>query len=84
MLELGRYKNKFHKDIGIYAKKKGINLFLGYGSLTEHAIKGFGEKGIFFDSENDLKKYLKQNITSKDVILIKGSRGMRMERFINV
>ena len=84
MLELGRYKNKFHKDIGIYAKKKGINLFLGYGSLTEHAVKGFGEKGIFFDSENDLKKYLKQNITSKDVILIKGSRGMRMERFINV
>tara|TARA_B100001175_G_scaffold134469_1_gene114300 strand:+ start:5992 stop:7332 length:1341 start_codon:yes stop_codon:yes gene_type:complete len=84
MLELGRYKNKFHKDIGKYAKKKGINLLLGYGNLTEHAIKGFGEKGIFFDNESDLKRYLKQNITSKDVILIKGSRGMRMERFINV
>ena len=35
-------------------------------------------------SEDELKSYLKRKITSKDVILIKGSRGMRMERFIDV
>jgi UDP-N-acetylmuramyl pentapeptide synthase len=44
----------------------------------------FGKKGIFFDNEDLLKDYLKKNITSKDVILIKGSRGMKMERFTNV
>ena len=43
-----------------------------------------GKKGIFFDNEESLKSYLINNITSKDVILIKGSRGMKMERFINV
>ena len=84
MLELGRYKNKLHKEVGKYAKKKGIDLLIGYGSLTKHTINGFGKKGIFFNNDKDLKEYLKQNITSKNVILIKGSRGMRMERFKNV
>tara|TARA_B100001175_G_scaffold311678_1_gene316459 strand:+ start:6295 stop:7635 length:1341 start_codon:yes stop_codon:yes gene_type:complete len=84
MLELGRYRNKLHKEVGCYAKKKGIDVLLGYGTLTKHTIDGFGKDGIFFKNAKDLKAYLKQNITSKNVILIKGSRGMRMERFKNV
>ena len=84
MLELGKFKKKFHKEVGEYAKVKGINVVLGYGKLVKETIKVFGKKGIFFDNEDLLKDYLKKNITSKDVILIKGSRGMKMERFINV
>ena len=84
MLELGTYEKKLHKEIGKYAKAKGINKLLGYGNLTKQAIDIFGKNGIFFEKEDDLKDYLKENITSKDVILIKGSRGMKMERFIDV
>ena len=84
MLQLGRYKNKLHKEIGKYAHTKGINILLGYGDLAKQATDSFGKNGIFFKKEEDLKAYLKENITSKDVILIKGSRGMKMERFINV
>ena len=84
MLELGKYKKKLHKEVGEYAKANGINIVLGFGELTKETIKAFGKKGIFFDSEESLKSYLINNITSKDVILIKGSRGMKMERFINV
>tara|TARA_B100001109_G_scaffold98895_1_gene80677 strand:+ start:263 stop:1603 length:1341 start_codon:yes stop_codon:yes gene_type:complete len=84
MLELGRYRNKLHREVGKYAKKKGIDVLLGYGSLTKHTTDSFGKEGIFFEDENALKAYLKQNITSKNVILIKGSRGMKMERFKNV
>ena len=84
MLELGKYKKKLHKEVGVYAKANGINIVLGFGELTKETIKAFGKKGIFFDNEESLKSYLIKNITSKDVILIKGSRGMKMERFINV
>ena len=84
MLELGRYKKKLHKEIGQYAKIKGIDIFIGFGELAKHAVDGFGNKGLFFKEELDLKNYLKQNILKKDVILIKGSRGMKMERFVNV
>ena len=84
MLELGKYKKKLHREVGEYANAKGIDVLLGYGDLTRHTIKSFGDYGFHFENEDDLKNYLKKNITSKDVILIKGSRGMRMERFINV
>ena len=65
-------------------KKRGINIILGYGDLTKYAVDGFGKKAIFFKDEENLKSYLRENITSKDVILIKGSRGMKMEKFKNV
>lgn len=84
MLELGRYKNKLHKEVGEYAKSKGINKLIAFGNLTRHSIDGFGKNGIFFNDETKLKNYLRKNITSKNVILIKGSRGMKMERFIDV
>ena len=84
MLELGKYKKKLHREVGEYANAKGIDVLLGYGDLTKHTIESFGDFGFHFENEDDLKNYLKENITSKDVILIKGSRGMRMERFINV
>ena len=83
-LELGKYKKKLHKEIGKYAKEKGIKTFIGYGKLAKEMVKGYGKRGFFFENEEGLKNYLKTNVTSKDVILIKGSRGMRMERFINV
>ena len=84
MLELGRYKNKLHKEVGEYAKSKGIRKLIAFGNLTRHSIDGFGKNGIFFNDETELKNYLRKNITSKNVILIKGSRGMKMERFIDV
>jgi len=84
MLELGRYKNKLHKEVGEYAKSKGISKLIAFGNLTRHSIDGFGKNGIFFNDETKLKNYLRKNITSKNVILIKGSRGMKMERFIDV
>ena len=84
MLELGRYKNKLHKEVGEYAKSKGIRKLIAFGNLTRHSIDGFGKNGIFFNDETKLKNYLRKNITSKNVILIKGSRGMKMERFIDV
>ena len=84
MLELGRFKNKLHREIGEYAKIKGINHLLGYGNLTKETVKSFGKGGLFFRDKEELKDYLKKNIKSKDIVLIKGSRGMKMERFINV
>ena len=84
MLELGKYKKKLHREVGEYAKAKDINVVLGYGELAKETIKAFGKKGIFFNEEESLRDHLKKNITSKDVILSKGSRGMKMERFLNV
>jgi UDP-N-acetylmuramoyl-tripeptide--D-alanyl-D-alanine ligase len=84
MLELGRYRKKMHADVGQYARRKKVDVFLGFGELTKYAVSGYGKNGSFFNNENDLKKFIKENIKSGDIVLIKGSRGMKMERFINV
>ena len=84
MLELGINRKKLHKDVGEYAKAKEIKVLIGFGKLAREIVRGYGKNGIFFEKEDELKSYLKRKITSKDVILIKGSRGMRMERFIDV
>ena len=57
---------------------------LGFVYLIKNTNNSFGNGGLFFKQEEDLKRFLKENVTAKDVILIKGSRGMTMERFINV
>jgi UDP-N-acetylmuramyl pentapeptide synthase len=82
-LELGRYKNKLHKEVGEYAKSKGISKLIAFGNLTRPSIDGFGKNGIFFYDEIKLKNYLMKNIPSQNVFLIKGSRGMNLPRFID-
>ena len=84
MKELGRYRKKFHKEIGEYAKIKNIDLFLGFGDLAKHSVDSFGSSGIFFNSKIALTEFLRSEISKKDYVLLKGSRGMRMEEFINI
>jgi UDP-N-acetylmuramoyl-tripeptide--D-alanyl-D-alanine ligase len=84
MKELGRYSKKFHKEIGEYAKIKKLDLFLGFGDLTKYSVDSFGSSGIFFNSKIALTEFLKSEVSKKDYVLLKGSRGMQMEQFINI
>ena len=84
MKELGRFRKKFHKEIGEYAKIKKLDLFIGYGDLAKYSVDGFGSSGMFFKSKIALTEFLKSEISEKDYVLLKGSRGMRMEEFINI
>ncbi|MDB4029942.1 UDP-N-acetylmuramoyl-tripeptide--D-alanyl-D-alanine ligase, partial [Gammaproteobacteria bacterium] len=56
----------------------------GYGDLAKHSVDSFGFPGIFFRSKTALIEFLKSEISKKDNVLLKGSRGMRMEEFINI
>jgi len=84
MLDLGRYRKKFHTQIGEYAKMHGVDILLGIGDLTKHSVKSFGLKGYFFKSKEDLKYFLECNISEKDTLLLKGSRGMKMEQILTL
>ena len=42
-------------DFIIYAKKKGIDNFLGFGNITKVYVDAFGKNGFFFNGEKDLK-----------------------------
>jgi UDP-N-acetylmuramoyl-tripeptide--D-alanyl-D-alanine ligase len=84
MLELGKQSASYHKQIGRYAADMGIDIILAVGDHTKYSVNEFGKNGFFFECEKELKDFINNNVKSKDIVLLKGSRGMKMERFINV
>ena len=88
MLELGAASEEMHRKIGMLIATIGVNaLFLqgDYSSITAAGAKegGLAPENIFFlsDKENGID-YLKAHLKKGDWILVKGSRGMKMERIV--
>ncbi len=82
MLELGKDTEKMHREIGEFAKRLNISRMFGFGPLTKFAIQGFGENGIHFADKPSLIHSLTKSASTDSTILIKGSRGMRMEEVV--
>jgi UDP-N-acetylmuramoyl-tripeptide--D-alanyl-D-alanine ligase len=82
MLELGEDSIKFHKEIGKHLKKSGIDLVLTYGQLSGAIIEEFGIGGLHFVDKNLLADKLLKLTEKNDVILFKGSRGMKLEEVV--
>lgn len=85
MLELGKYTIDEHKKIGREVKKIANLLFtVGPRSkfIAEEAREtGFNPKNIFeFSTSDEAKLEVQKKIKEGDLILIKGSQGMRMEK----
>jgi len=87
MLEIGEYAPEAHRRVG---RKAGeiADLIFTIGSrakfIAESAIKnGFDEKKVFqFDVSEDAAKAVQRQIKQGDVILVKGSRAIKMEKII--
>lgn len=83
MGELGDDAEAMHAEIGRYAKAHGIDAMYALGTHTKAAIKAFGESGRHFDAIEQLVTALQADTSEQDIVLIKGSRFMQMERVVN-
>lgn len=84
MLELGDYSIKAHQELGKRIAKLPIDIFIGVGPLMDFAVKECNSKAIHAES-NEIAGYkLKETIQEGDIVLIKGSRGMKMEKVTNI
>ena len=87
MLELGRFSVEQHKEVGRKAAQC-VSLLVTVGfrarDIAEGALQaGMPESAIMqFEDAAKAGKYLEEVITPGDVILIKGSQSMRMERTV--
>jgi UDP-N-acetylmuramoyl-tripeptide--D-alanyl-D-alanine ligase len=81
MLELGKSSSKEHAESGKLVKKLGFKNLYTYGNEAYNIFKGAkGVKNNYFFSDKDtLIEFLKLNIAKQDLIMIKGSRSMKME-----
>ena len=87
MLELGIYTKEEHEKVGVRAVGVVDRLFL-VGPRAEFigaaALEnGFQEDNLFyFNDASECGKYLQQYIEPADVILLKGSQGIHLERAV--
>ncbi|MCZ6820964.1 MAG: UDP-N-acetylmuramoyl-tripeptide--D-alanyl-D-alanine ligase [Calditrichaeota bacterium] len=84
MLELGEQATEQHARIGKALPQFHIDVFYAYGPLAAEALtaaQATGKKIIarHFEHKDDLAAALKAEMQPHDVLLIKGSRGMKME-----
>ncbi len=87
MLELGKGEEYFHKEIVKFIKRANVDFLISLGKLSKITALQVKEgkicKEVFIsDSCDEVKDILKKIIEPKDLVLIKGSRKMGMERII--
>ena len=77
MGEVGEQGPEFHREVGAYARAKGIAQLYALGEASREAVRAFGAGARHFDTPEELIAA----VNGKS-ILVKGSRFMRMERVV--
>jgi UDP-N-acetylmuramoyl-tripeptide--D-alanyl-D-alanine ligase len=85
MLELGDAAEAAHREVGAAAARLGIGLLIATGPLARHVVAGAVAAGMAGDrvleagSTAQAAKLLRERTRPGDTVLVKGSRGMKME-----
>jgi UDP-N-acetylmuramoyl-tripeptide--D-alanyl-D-alanine ligase len=79
MRELGADSGRLHREMGEYARQRGIDRFWGVGEELAPAVAAFGEGGVHFADREQAIAALPGQFDGSDTVLVKGSRGAAME-----
>jgi len=88
MLELGDKSEYFHRMAGVLVAKSGADGLLTFGEYSKYALAEAGASGMHRKNlwhcatPAEAARILRRVAKKGDVILVKGSRGMKMERVI--
>lgn len=86
MLELGAEQSEIHIKTGKEVAGKGIDLLIGVRGLGKELVEGATSAGLqnalFIENSELTGEYLADEIKPGDVVLIKGSRGVRTEKVV--
>ena len=89
MLELGETSERAHRDVGEYAAEAGFDAVAGLGEggrLVSDGARGAGmspEAAPSFRSADELAAFLAEWLKPGDVVLLKASRGVRLEGILD-
>lgn len=86
MLELGQSSAALHGACGKTAADAGIDIVLGVRGEASHLVEAANKAGIeaiFFSTPEEAGVWLRENLHAEDIVLLKGSRGVRLERALD-
>lgn len=78
--ELGNDVEKIHVNMGLEAKKAGVDRMWTVGKYTQLSTNAFGDKAEHFNCVADMQAQLKEALTDDVTCLIKGSRFMQLDK----
>lgn len=85
VLELGENSQSMHEEVGAYLNNKAIDVLYTYGDEARF-IFNTGQNEVptaqHFDDKSELIKEWKTIVKENDKILVKGSRGMKLEEVV--
>jgi UDP-N-acetylmuramoyl-tripeptide--D-alanyl-D-alanine ligase len=87
MLELGAITDEAHREVGRAVAALPADELVGVGRAMQLAIEAAREAGLaearHLTTFEDTVAHLLKRLVAGDVVLVKGSRGMRMERVVD-
>ncbi|HET9679912.1 MAG TPA: UDP-N-acetylmuramoyl-tripeptide--D-alanyl-D-alanine ligase [Gammaproteobacteria bacterium] len=83
MRELGAREALLHTEAGRQAREAGVQRLFTLGELSQNATQAFGRGAEHFTDVEALLATLTHALSSGMIVLVKGSRGMRMERVVS-
>lgn len=86
MLELGDYEESIHQEVGAYVVEKNIDEVLCVGKASLYVIEKAKELDFHnvyhFDNNQLLNQYLDELLEKDDIVLVKGSNGMKLKEVV--
>jgi UDP-N-acetylmuramoyl-tripeptide--D-alanyl-D-alanine ligase len=83
MLELGRYSESAHRELVKGLSRSGIDVVIAVGDEMKKALPEFHGLCYMADNSAVAGSILAEVLAEGDTVLIKGSRGMHMERVLS-
>lgn len=80
MLELGPEAAQLHRCCGEHMRARGVDVVVGVRGFAADVVEGFGTGGVFLEAPEDAGVWLRENLRDGDAVLLKASRGVRLER----
>ena len=87
MLELGEHASMLHAACGKAAAEEGLDLVVGVRGNAQHLAAAAclcGVASIFLPDATTAGEWLAKNLQPGDAVLVKGSRGVQLERAIEI
>ncbi len=86
MLELGAAGPELHRRCGRHMAEKKIDVVVGVRGTARHLVEGAREGRVraeFVESPEDAARWLMREVRPGDLVLLKASRGVRLERALD-
>jgi UDP-N-acetylmuramoyl-tripeptide--D-alanyl-D-alanine ligase len=89
MLELGIHSDSLHRECGLFAADRRLDMVIGIQGAAREIIRAARESGmsesraLFFEDADSAADFIAGIVRSGDLVLIKGSRGVHTERIVH-